>query len=448
MRPIMVTLLRPAPQRTTPAVVLVYILWILVWFEPDWFLAARGAGVLVRIFPLLLLPAMAMIAFNGRREAFYWPFVALLAIHVLWLPFAINSGFVMVCLKRLIHYLVVIALTVSVIDTGRRAELLLKLFLLHFIWFAVQGIPSGFVWWHIVLGNQDSYGPLMVMGLGFSYYFASGTTSTRYRILASVSGLICMAGLVLTFTRGAMLALAVVILAIWIRTPRKLAFLGYSVVALAIGLAVIQVAYPNGEFWERMQSIGDGTTAGTGETRWILWKLAGELFLVHPILGVGPGNFGTNAAEYSAGQGNLGNIFNDPSMLYMWFLHNDYVQVLVEQGLVGVVVMGAILVGFNRRLRWLRTAEARRRWHEATGGFIDLRHVSLGLEVAMIGYLANAVFYGHIYLIHWFWSLVMFAHLLARVTRTESIAVGRRGHAQVPTPRARPVTRPVAGTIA
>jgi O-antigen ligase len=175
--------------------------------------------------------------------------------------------------------------------------------------------------------------------------------------------------------------------------------------------------------------------------------LAGELFLVHPILGVGPGNFGTNAAEYFAGQGHLGNIFNDPSMLYMWFLHNDYVQVLVEQGLVGIFVMGAILVGFNNRLRSLRTEGARRRWHDQTGGFIDLRYVSLGLEVAMIGYLANAVFYGHIYLIHWFWSLIMLAHVLVRVTRTGSVAIGRRGRAQVPTARTRPGAQPVAGRI-
>src|SRR5207249_9502695 len=98
------------------------------------------------------------------------------------------------------------------------------------------------------------------------------------------------------------------------------------------------------------------------------------------------------------------------------FLHNDYMQILAEQGLLGIFGMGAMQVGLNDRLRFLRTEDARKRWQEATGGFVDLRSLSLGLEAALIGYLANAVFYGHIYF-HWFWSIFSLAYVLANVTR-------------------------------
>lgn len=414
---------RPAQERTTAKSKLVYLMWILVLFEPDWFLSAHGAAGIERIFTLLLIPVAAMIAFCGRREAFYWPYLLIITIHAIWLPFALNSGFVMTGLKQLFQYFLIFALTVSILDTPRKTVLLVKLALLQFIWYGIQGIPSGKVWWHFILSNEDSYGPLMVLGLGFSFYFATGTNSKVFRHLSSFTCFLCMAGAILSFARGAMLALCVVLLAIWIRTPQKTAFLGYGLVAIIVGLAVIQIAFPAGEFWAEMETIGEVNTEGTKENRFIFWKVAWELFLLNPILGVGPGNFGPNAFEYY--QGPLGGMFSNPAMLYNAFLHNDYIQILVEQGLLGFFLMGVMLVRFNNRLRFLRTESARTRWQDDTSGFIDLRNLSLGLEVAMIGYLANAVFYGHLYF-HWFWSMFALAYVLANVTREPAISTGAR----------------------
>lgn len=402
-------------------------MWFLLWFQPDWFAAAHGAGFAVRIPTLLLIPVMVIIAMRARREAFYAPYVLFVGLHIVSLPFVLNTGLAMMGLKTILHMYLLFAVTVCILDTPRKTVLLVKLFLLHFIWFGVQGLawgPEARVSWHIVLGNPDSYGPLMVMGLGFAYYFATGTNSNAYRRLSSVTLLVCMAGAVLSFARGAIISLCVVLLAIWMRSPNRRAAFGYGLVVGAVGLTVTEFAFPGGAFWKEMQTIGDLHTSGTGELRWILWKAAWEVFLTSPIFGVGAWNFGPNAAEYFE-WGQIGNKFTDPAKFWAQSLHNDYVQLLSEQGLVGVFAMGAMLLGFRNHLRFLRTEDARLRWRDATGGFIDLRNLSLGLETAMLAYLSNAVFYGHLYF-YWFWSLIAIAYVLTMVLRPSEGEAGKR----------------------
>jgi len=253
---------------------------------------------------------------------------------------------------------------------------------------------------------------LMVMGFGISYYFATGVNSKALRSLSIFTSFLCMAGAILAFARGAMLALLVVLMTLLLRSHRRLVFLGYGSVAILVGLAVIQIAFPGGQFWAEMQTIQE---VDSEEGRLILWGLAWKLFVAYPILGVGPGNFGPNAAEFFTGR--LGGGFDDPAMLYFWELHNDFVKILAEQGLVGVFAMGAMLVGFNNRLRMMRTEGARNRWRESTGGYIDLYILSLALEVGMVGFLANSFFYNQLYM-HWFWSIFSLAYVVANVSRT------------------------------
>src|SRR5207253_4275879 len=65
------------------------------------------------------------------------------------------------------------------------------------------------------------------------------------------------------------------------------------------------------------------------------------------LFGVGPGNFGAYAAEeFRWGEGS--GFYADPAHLYGRVLHNIYVQVLAEQGIIGVVIFLFILIDFVR----------------------------------------------------------------------------------------------------
>lgn len=411
-----------APLERTPGrVMFIYIMWFFVWYDPDWMVEALGAGsILVKVYALMFIPVCILLMKHLRREALFWPYLVIIGMYLVWMPFVLNRGYLINGFGKVLQYSLLTALTVSVLETPQQVILLLKLFLFQFIWFGVQGLPTAGVPWHQNLSNDDSYGPFMTIGLAFSYYLAMGTTVKKYRYLAFLVCFLGVAGTIVSFARGAIIGLCVVFAVLAARTPRKRAFLGYGTLLVVTGLIVIMVMFPNGEFWDEMATITEeGNTSGTGEQRWVMWQAAGELFLAHPLLGVGPGNFGPNAAEYFSERGvtNMGNSFDTPEKMYSMALHNDYVQVMVEQGLVGLFALAAVFIYFFSYVRFLRTEAVQKAWASQAGGFIDSSNLALGLEAAMIGFMVTSAFYPQLFINYWMWSIMMMALLTVAISR-------------------------------
>jgi hypothetical protein len=86
-------------------------------------------------------------------------------------------------------------------------------------------------------------------------------------------------------------------------------------------------------------------------------------------------------------------------------------QILAEEGLIGIAVWLVMLVGFVRRNARLRRPEAQARWLARGGQAFDLRAVSLALDGAMLGWLGCSIFYNQLY-VHWFWSLITMSYAL------------------------------------
>jgi O-antigen ligase len=207
-----------------------------------------------------------------------------------------------------------------------------------------------------------------------------------------------------------------VVVVLWLRSHRKLAMFGALLLVVGTIVVASYVFYPNGEFWSEMASIQDDIASmdnydpdsgecvraaskracGSANDRWDLWNVGWLAFLRSPLVGVGPGNVGVYAAEYFQ-YGEARGFYADPAHLWGKVMHNTYVQVLSEQGLIGVVIFVSILVDFFRRNRSLRTKAAIERWDETCRGSFDLKSISLGLETAMVGFLASGVFYDQLY---------------------------------------------------
>lgn len=408
-------------ERTSARIMFIYVMWFFVWYEPDWLLEALGGGtVLVKLYVALFVPVCILLSTHFRRDALFWPYLVMIGIFLVWLPFVLNRGFLINGFGKVIQYSLLTTLTLSVIETPQQIVPLLKLFLFQFIWFGVQGLPTAGVPWHQNLSNDDSFGPFMTIGLGYAYYVAMGTTVKKYRYLGLLICLLGVAGTIVSFARGAIIGLCVVFAMLAIRTPKKLAFLGYGALLVVTGLAVIMIAFPNGQFWDEMATITEeGASSGTGLQRWVMWQAAGELFLTHPILGVGPGNFGPAATEYFTERGvtNMGSTFDTPDKMYMMALHNDYVQVMVEQGLAGLFALASVYVYFFKCVRFLRTEVVRKAWMSQTGGFIDPGNLALGLEAAMLGFMVTSAVYPQLFINYWMWSIMMLALLSSTIAR-------------------------------
>jgi len=395
---------------------LTYLWWTLIVFEWDRFLAAKVGGPWYRI-PALFAPVLVLLllrVLTGGRRGVYWPVAAFVLLHLAAIFYAENRGFVIASTKLLLYQLLTMTLLMTVADSPKRLVMLLKIFALGFIWYGVQGIPGGRVTWHQELNNEDSYGPFLCIGLGFCYYFALANPSRVWRLVGYVGAAVACIGVVASFARGAVIALVVTLLMVWLRSPRKVRTLLWGAVAVGVALVAIEVLFPGGAFWRRMHSVTEeGKDAGTGMVRWVMWGLALQLWQQHPIFGIGAANFGVVAAQTFP---------DDPSRPafvyadYLWGqqLHNSYVQILCEEGLVGMAIFLSITFGFFRRV-WRLRGKARLREWRRRGGELDLRFAALALELGMVGFLCNGLFYNQMY-VHWYWSLLGLALALERCT--------------------------------
>jgi O-antigen ligase len=353
-------------------------------------------------------------------------------MHLVASVLAENAGLSRKALKFMIYMLLLYAGSVSFLDSPRKVVVVLKLYLLSFAWYGLQGLPRGVVAWHPLLANEDSYGPLMGISLAFSFFFAMAVRSRGWRLFAWAMVPLSALGVVVSFARGAALAAGAVLLHIVARSPRRVA----AVASLALGaivlLPVAALMLPLDTYLEELGTISEGKGAGTGKTRWVLWRLALGVFQESPLYGVGANNFGVVASRMFEPE-DLEQTWHSAEQLYLVALHNPHVQILAEEGLVGFGLWIAMIVGFFKQTRRLQRDQAVARWTEQGGQAVDLRLAARGLEAAMIGFLANSIFYNQLY-IHWFWSLLSISSVMTVLAASSSTAASETRPSHRPLP--------------
>ena len=209
------------------------------------------------------------------------------------------------------------------------------------------------------------------MSVVLSYLFE---TRTRGRLILSAALALWCVAVALTFVRGAWISLAaVVVFYLWMYrrqlSPRLLLLVvvaGLVVVAVAGGL---QLKYL---FEERLAHALD-TGYVTNRDRLDRWGAAAQMFLSHPLNGVGWASY---ADEYFA---------------YIYYLdaysteirmgaHNLYLEIAAESGVLGLAAFAGLILVYYRRM-----ARLARRLPRGS-----LRCLAIGLGGAMLSYLVHA----------------------------------------------------------
>jgi O-antigen ligase len=184
--------------------------------------------------------------------------------------------------------------------------------------------------------------------VNFAVLFHRGRFSRLESLLAG--GLVIQViGLFITLTRGAWIALASGITAATILLKNKAAF-----VVVAVLLALV-VAFAAGDPDIRAKIVSiprsiHGPTDWNVSTRFVLWDVSWHMFKSHPILGVGMGDFTTEAEK----------LIGDRYVKTAVDSHNIYLQVLATRGLVGFIPFVYFWVILLRSLRRARSAIAAR----------------------------------------------------------------------------------------
>jgi len=398
-------------------------LWILFLFEPFRLIGYYASGLApLKWIPELLLygTSLLWVFSSGTKRHLKWftAFFGLMLLGTVIAFFLGNWGIARLMDRQMFQYYGLGVLTLTFCNSPQRANTVLRVYLLSFLYYGIWGLISlrlapladsadpgarEIVYWHIHYVNRDGFGPLMVMGFSLSYFLYSAVTTRLMKFLIVLSLVLCFLGIVISFGRGVFLAFLVVLGYIWFRTRHKVLF----TVALAVMLVAFVASSPEfaSRYWATMKTIfSEGAAAGTGLDRKILWGWAWREFLFSPIFGVGTGNFGIAvfrvvgpsemvASGYTAGS------------LWGRVLHCAPMTVLCEYGLVGVTVALFLVRDFFRTNRRTRIFARNLAVPGDTGSdrdnfFSPPSHVvtvSNGLNITFVATLVCAFFYELLY---------------------------------------------------
>jgi len=265
----------------------------------------------------------------------------LLALGLLTIPLGVWPGHSLEFLFGV--YLKIVLLLVLVIYWCRSLEdvqRLLWICCLSIAILVVPGVMSGQDDMERYQGDVLTYDPndlafLFVLVLPLVLYLYS-VSERKAKIVLVGMGMLCLYGVVLTRSRGGMLALMVVGGLLLSRSR-----LSRSAKWNAVAAAVIVFGILAGTAWkERITTIWDPQTEydRTGGGRTEVWK-TGLILLVTRPWGVGLDGFVTAEGNYHGGAGK-------------WSAaHNSFLQIGVELGVAGLFVFIRMLAGIMKSLR-------------------------------------------------------------------------------------------------
>lgn len=267
------------------------------------------------------------------------------------------------------------------------------------------------------IGEKNRYAQMMLVLFPLAI-FRFWQEKNKWLKLAAVVAMVCiLGGVILSVSRGAFLGLVVVLVLLALMRYihfRQLLTVGAVVVAIILLVAPFYLT--------RMATLtrigalfsGEKYEAGHVVMSRAMQNLAAlNVFIDHPILGVGPAHY---SRYYSKKYVNaLEVIYQRQSSRRA---HSFYLEALAETGILGFVALMAIIVSIVRLLWRLR-----RRW---LAQYPDLAHTATAFLLSIVAYMVSAIFL-HLSYLRFFWLIVALASaaILCIQSEAESRAEAR-----------------------
>jgi len=270
------------------------------------------------------------------------------------------------------------------------------------------------------LGAPNRFAQLLIvlLPLAMGVYRAGDSRLVRWG--AAAAGGLILAGVFLTYSRGAFLTLVVLALAMaavgWIRPIRLALAAGF----LAVSLAVVAPGY-----YARVASIseagrlvtGEGMSEVGGSIRGRATEMLAALnvFLDHPVLGVGPGQYMPFYSERYQQRPDVA--FR--SLNRQRRAHTLYFELAAETGLVGLLLFLGVIAAVLRGL-WM-TSSIDAGDAEASA----MKEIATGFGLGILAYLVTGIFL-HFSYQRFLWLFVGIA--------AATVQVALRGDGEAPAP--------------
>lgn len=246
------------------------------------------------------------------------------------------------------------------------------------------------------LGQQNRFAQIMLMLVPLALYQLWSKQAVSLRLLAAVSTVLILIGVVLTFSRGAAVGfglMLVVMAAMRYIKPHRL-------LIVLVALLLLLQAFP--QFGARLDSLtvitdllsNDGTTISSadGATRSRATEMLAAvlMFAEHPVVGVGPGMYPQNYQEYATRVGIRVLRTTRES-------HSLPLGLAAEAGLFGLLAFGMILFVTLRELD-----RNRKKFLKSSP---NMAYILTGLFLSIIVFLTTSLFL-HFAYIRYFWLIM------------------------------------------
>ena len=178
--------------------------------------------------------------------------------------------------------------------------------------------------------NENDLGLMLALSLPMAIYLAARRDRTLESLFYWVQIAACITAIFLTGSRGALLAAAVSLLMLPLALPRLPRWQKVAALAACGGVVAGGAFLVPGDTWQRIFKMGSEISQGTLTHRTLIWGAGIEAFRDHAFLGVGSGAYGLSVLR---------------ALDIPYVAHNTFLSVLVELGVIGAMLLFALLAG-------------------------------------------------------------------------------------------------------
>ncbi|HET7704882.1 MAG TPA: O-antigen ligase family protein [Thermoanaerobaculia bacterium] len=294
------------------------------------------------------------------------------------------------------------------------------------------------------VGDPNLFAQVLLIVLPIAVLLGFSVKDRRKRIAIIALACVVLLTIALTYSRGAMLAVAVMAVMMirpWSAAARRRSASGsllppssadrtaqqaapslsgsklpHSVSLLFVGLlALLVIAMMPAGVTKRFLTVGeilpgaDDSIRGDSSIaeRRIYMAVAAAMFSRHPLQGVGLGNFPVEYDEYVGEVGSSARIY--PRTRPTRYPHNLYLEIAAETGIIGLFAFTVVIVA-----AWSGLRRAERTF--VSTGDEELAHVATALRIALAGFLVASLFL-HLALARYLFLLFAFASSASRIGR-------------------------------
>lgn len=208
----------------------------------------------------------------------------------------------------------------------------------------------------LAMGALIGYGVVVTLALALA---------VRGRARAHLVGVALALGLplALSLSRGAWIATALAVVVLLIAWNWKIAVLCGALLVVVLGGLTLRGNDTSATYTDRVTSIGSSGSAPdrSVQDRYALWGAAVGMWADHPVFGVGLKDFHRYRDTYAPMSLSAGSDVDDRTAGFrrepLLSAHNQYLMVLSEQGVVGAVSFGGLLLALGATAVRRRPAE-------------------------------------------------------------------------------------------